>query len=226
MTNTDEEAKIYLEHRLTLFRIVIEKILLCILIAGIAFLGQVLLQQHESKLTIQRENQKFLLTSRESALKELRSSFNVVTRHLAKVAALEINGGASKKLIDESKMIYEQSLSEFHSIGNNFGFLFSDYFTRDISAIIYMHRAVLHPEFQIKGDMFLLFADIARHFDFSTKLALTDGDSSEILRKELSFKIQFEYWEPENFHSKGVKKFFDANYRLWQVNAKERRSDS
>jgi len=94
MTLEDEKLKVLYEHRLQVWRIVIEKGLLGILLGLAVLAANMLIEDFKSDLSRQR----FLLESRLTALQALRESYSLLSNHLWHLAR-EDKATSEKRLL-------------------------------------------------------------------------------------------------------------------------------
>nr|VFK29929.1 MAG: hypothetical protein BECKMB1821I_GA0114274_101260 [Candidatus Kentron sp. MB]VFK75002.1 MAG: hypothetical protein BECKMB1821H_GA0114242_101360 [Candidatus Kentron sp. MB] len=86
--NTDSEKNLAkYKHKLQLYRIILEKMLLAAILVIVVYIGNYYLEEHKNSLT----TEKFLLESRLTALKELASTHSQLSQKLIALINPDLN---------------------------------------------------------------------------------------------------------------------------------------
>jgi hypothetical protein len=213
MTFQQEKLKIRYEHKLQVWRIVIEKALLGILLALGALAANVIMENYRSDLSRQR----FLLESRLTALQALRESCSPLTNHTWRLA--QDKKGTAEKL---SLATYEEDLEKFMHLANMWNLLFSVRFNEAIERHFWTHQAMARGLCEVKPEHWPFLSDDFENFDHITRQELWE-ETRRIPCPVRDERFELEPWSFDELNKKGIKAFFDANldkWRRWKTTAK------
>lgn len=206
MTLDEEKLKVMYEHRLQVWRIVIEKGLLGILLGLAVLAANMLIEDFKSDLSRQR----FMLESRLTALQDLRESYSLLSNHLWHLAR-EDKATSEKRLLPA----YGKDVDKFIQLANKWSPLFSASFNKAIEQHVYTHTAVSQGNVKVTREHWHFLSDVFDDFDHVTRAALweeTLGVRSPVEGR----RFELEAWSFDDVNNKGTKAFFDANFDKWQ----------
>jgi len=205
MLSKKEKSKVDYEHKLQLRRIIIEKLLLGLVIAMVAFFGQRLLKDYESDLTKNR----FLLSQRLEGLNQIRSTYSNLSIFAREVAAK--NGEMPAQL----RTKYKKGIDEFVANGNRWAVLFSDKFTESLEHHVMFHQAIAyeHAEFDLSHWDFA--KTVFASFDNLTRNALHTQALGEPQSENQSV-FQFDLLEQGKTNAGDLNTFFRKNFGKWK----------
>lgn len=205
MTLQEEKERLSYEHRLKLWRIFINKLLLGLLIAAVAYFGNILLEDYKSKLT----NQKFLLESRLSALRTIRNSYSHLSLHM-------INLINSSDLPEKYDLVpYQKAVSTSMNLANEYCMLFSEEFDKKIRYHMWLHDCIAKGYVPISMKHYSFACSIFKHFDILTRNALWE-ETLGVAKSVTNGSFEFEDWDIERMAKEGPKKFFKSNFKRWE----------
>jgi len=208
MNLNEEKQKVKYEHSLNVWRIILEKALLGVVIAGIAYVGNLYIEEHKSSLTHQR----FMLECRLDGLKAIRSGYSDLSRNMIMLM---------KNPADEAILkTYQELYYKFNEVANEWNMLFSEKFVDSVQYHSWFHHAVASGSVTLSGDHYAFAFDVFNHFDDLTRKALWEETLG--ISKDVSISVfSFVEYTPEKMKKKGAKQFFEENYNKWLQDSKK-----
>lgn len=210
MTLEEEKLKVSYEHRLQLWRIVIEKVLLGILLGLVVLAADMLMEQFRSNLSRER----FLLESRLTALQALRQSYSSLSTHMWYVAH------EKKELSEKRLLAHGKNLDDFMHVANKWSLLFSERFTKGIDQHIWLHQAVAQRYSILTPDHWSFVSDVFDDFDHITRAALWE-ETLGVRPPPEGRRFEMEAWSSNDMNTKGPKAFFERNFEKWKQQNKK-----
>lgn len=211
MNLKEEKEKELYSHKLEVRRILLNKLLLALVIAIIAFAGKIYLEDYRADLVQRR----FLLENRLTGLKNIRTAYSCLVRNMIYC----INLDPKRKLEIHSE--YQNALAKFLDVGNQWTMLFSDRIGRLLRYHAWIHESVAYEHVHLDKSHYLFLGEIFEHFDQITRIALWE-ETFGVENKQLKTSFEFEEWNTEKIKESGPKEFFTVNKNKWENNLKSK----
>jgi hypothetical protein len=209
MTFVDEKKKLQESHRLEIRRIWLDKGLIALLILLAGFVTSIVLENYKSDLV----KSQFLLDKRLEALKDMRISFSKLTQY-----AHEMIVANSPEKADAYKKSAEAYRKEFDSMihnGNEWGFLFSENFMREVNGYLWIHEAAANGSIKLAAEYQNFLDTITGSFDTATRSALAVEVFGNPQRVQSNYFHVYN-WTPKEVHEKKLKAYFLENFAKWR----------
>lgn len=220
MTYDEEIKKLRKEHRYSIIRSVIDKLLLGGVVAVVAFFGQHLLKGYESELA----NQRHLAEMRFEGIFNIREAYAKLsdqhTIYAGNVAVLDVDAN-NIRTIDEMRRAYIETHDAFRAALNKWGFLFSDGFM--LSALNHgeFHAAVAsgsrqtHKGIWSRTEAWSFASHVDNSFGTLTQRALYDSELHKPdLENDKTFSL--DTWKPQRIQEIGLEQFFNQQFDRWR----------
>lgn len=199
----EEKEKIGYEHRLTVQRIVIEKVLLGVVVALFAFLASLMLESFRSRLTQER----FELEKR------LEGVQHIGTAHSRLMDLAYECGREEDPVPDELLGRYSNAINEFTRVTNQWHTVFDASFDRSMKYHVWVHDGIATGKIELKKDHWPFMLAASDNFRFTLKKALdidtaAELDSPAFVFSEVDTALMGKITGEE---------FFDIQYKKWQA---------
>lgn len=202
----NEFEKMAYEHKLAVWRILIEKVLLGAVIALFAFMASRSLESFKSNLTEER----FHLEKRLEGVQSLGTSYS-------RLADLAYECGvADDPVSDELLQRYTSALNEFTRESNQWNVVFDESFETCVSHHVWIHDGIATGKVEVKREHWPFMLAVFDNFNVTLRagLDLKAAPQNKVPR------FEFSRIDPSQMGTMTGHEFFTIQYKKWQAEQK------
>ena len=217
MEISDEKEKILYEHKLTVRRIIIEKILFLIAVIIVGFIANIMIEQYRQHQTQQR----FFLEKKFDAVTNLRKDYATMLNFFGKFSLPDQERIGLLSLPTNYKDLYLSSIEAMSHTCNHFGSVLSEIFTEQL-----FYQTLIYHGIYIN--------DVSKGRKYRTFVFVLADDFDNLCKQELGLpsltpttRFEFSKWTTEKADARGTSAFLHENFEKWvQQEQKLKRSGS